>query len=78
MRGLRFNSQEDFDNWHSEVKTSLGMPRSDGVTTEYTKLITLSDSTLGCKVDESYEAQVGDDVINDFESLLPTVNLIDN
>jgi intein/homing endonuclease len=33
---ILFNNIEEFNEWHSEIKTLLGIPSEDGTTTEYT------------------------------------------
>lgn len=35
----KFDSIEQFDDWHSEIKIQLGIPKPDGITTKYTDLL---------------------------------------
>ena len=49
-----FDSQETFDQWHNAVKDSLNYPLDDGITTDYTRLLTQSDGRLIAWVDEEY------------------------
>ena len=49
-----FNSVEEFDIWHNELKAQLNFPLADGITTEYTMLIPQSDGRLIAWVDSEY------------------------
>lgn len=35
----KFDSVEHFKIWHEEIKIKLGIPKPDGITTEYTDLL---------------------------------------
>jgi len=44
---ILFNNIEEFNSWHSEIKTLLGIPSEDGTTTEYTTAkLSVIDSDL--------------------------------
>lgn len=49
-----FNSQEEFDIWHSNLMDQLGYPKADGITTQYTKLEIKTNGELYAFVDEIY------------------------
>lgn len=49
-----FNSVEHFNLWHENIKKQLGYPLNDGITTEYTELLTKDDGELYAWVDEEY------------------------
>lgn len=51
-----FNSVEDFDLWHENIKQELGYPLKDGITTEYTELLTKDDGELYAFVDDELAA----------------------
>ncbi len=48
----KFDSVEDFDAWHNNIKEELGYPLEDGITTEYTELHTKTDGELYAFVDD--------------------------
>jgi len=50
----KFDSTEQFNTWHEQIKTLLGIPLPDGITTEYTELLTKDDGELYAWVDEEY------------------------
>ena len=47
-----FADQQEFDAWHEPIKVALGLPFDDGITTEYTKLVTSFDGRLVAWVDD--------------------------
>jgi hypothetical protein len=51
-----FDSQEHFAEWHANLKATLGYPLEDGITTEYTKLLTKDNGELYAFVDEELAA----------------------
>lgn len=50
----KFNSQEHFNIWHEQIKTLLGIPLPDGITTFYTELLTKDNGELYAFVEEQY------------------------
>lgn len=48
----RFESLEDFNIWHDEIKAILGIPLPDGITTEYTTAHLMSDGSYSAWVEE--------------------------
>ena len=57
----KFDTIEEFNQWHEGIKTFLGIPRPDGVTTEYTIPITTSDGTIRAWVEHSWGSLVEGD-----------------
>lgn len=49
-----FDSEEEFRLWHEPIKVALGLPFDDGITTEYTKLVTSFDGRLVAWVDDDF------------------------
>lgn len=47
-----FRSVEHFNLWHENIKQELGYPLNDGITTEYTELLTKDDGELYAFVDD--------------------------
>ena len=50
----KFESQEHFNLWHNNLKEQLGYPLNDGITTNYTELLTKDNGELYAFVDEQY------------------------
>lgn len=49
----RFETIEEFETWHESIKTALGIPLPDGITTEYTEAFQVSDGSYSAWVEES-------------------------
>jgi hypothetical protein len=45
---------DDFNAWHESVKSALGLPYNDGITTEYTTPIPQKDGIIVAFSDEQY------------------------
>lgn len=54
MMFYKFDSVEEFDLWHKNIKMKLGYPLNDGITTAYTELLTKDDGELYAFVDDEY------------------------
>jgi len=50
----KFDSLEHFETWHNQIKTQLGIPMDDGITVNYTELMTRANGELFAYVDEPY------------------------
>ena len=50
----KFETIEKFNIWHTQIKEQLGIPLPDGVTTEYTEAIPLSDGSYYAFVHDKY------------------------
>ena len=50
----KFNTLAEFDAWHTGIKNQLGIPRPDGITTEYTEAHLMEDNTYSAWVDIEY------------------------
>jgi len=50
----KFNSQEHFNTWHEQIKTQLGIPLPDGITTSYTNLLVKDNGELYAFVEDKY------------------------
>lgn len=48
----KFESREQFDNWHNNIKEQLGYPLADGITVEYTELLQKDNGELFAFVDD--------------------------
>lgn len=54
MKYYVFNSQEEFDQWHTQIKQMLGFPLADGISTEYTVLQQHHTGALCAQIEEQY------------------------
>jgi len=54
MPFYKWETIEQFNAWHETVKTALGLPYDDGVTTEYTSSILQADGTVIAYSDDEY------------------------
>ena len=50
----KWETIEDFNLWHTQIKEQLGIPLPDGVTTEYTEAIPLGDGSFCAFVHDEY------------------------
>lgn len=52
MSYLKFNTQEDFDIWHSQINQALGYPNNLTKTYQYTNILPTNDGTIICLIEE--------------------------
>lgn len=50
----KFNTIEDFNAWHNEIKNTLGIPLQDGITTSYTNAHLVEDGTYSAWVEPEH------------------------
>ena len=58
MPFYKFNSIEEFDAWHDLVKSTLGLPYDDGITTQYTDPLIQADGSVIAYSDDEYAADL--------------------
>jgi hypothetical protein len=54
MTGYKFDSIKEFNKWHESVKSILGLPYDDGVTTEYTDPLIQPDGSVIAYSDDEF------------------------
>jgi hypothetical protein len=54
MPFYKFNSITNFNAWHESVKSALGLPYDDGITTEYTDPLLQIDGSVIAFSDDKY------------------------
>lgn len=50
----KFDSIKDFNTWHESVKSVIGLPLDDGITTDYTSPLLQEDGSVIAFSDEEY------------------------
>ena len=54
MSYYKWETIEKFNAWHESIKSALGLPFDDGITTEYTTPLPQEDGTIIAYSDDEY------------------------